>query len=345
MAELFNSISEVKSQVGGAISQTLELDSIAPVIYDTARRHITPYLSQSVYDALVSAHAANTMTSAQTALLPFVRKSLALLTMYEYSKVGAIEFGEGGIHRNETDSKKAAFRYQEKQYQEYCLEKGYDALEVMLKYLSDNTGSYATWAATPEAEAHRTPLLNYAAAFRMAVQVQCDRYTFECLRPIIGAVEAFAVQALLPQAFWDAFVTAHVAGTLTNFEQTLRLRIRRAIAHRALDEAMMQHWVQTKSGRIVVVEEFGEQNQFNRTSPQQFAAGFAHLTQQAWADRHTAYWRQYILDNPEEFPLVFDEASGGTNTDADAWHINTDEEAETAATEELLRKQSAAVWL
>lgn len=345
MAELFTTLADVKGQVGGAISTSLELTSIAPVIYDAARRHLVPYLSQSQYDALVAAHATNTMSVAQTALLPFVRKPLALLAMHEYAKVGGIEFSEGGIHRNESESKKAAFRYQEKAYLEYTLEKGYDALELMLKFLSDNAGTYSTWAATDEATAHRTPLLNYASDFRRALHVQCDRYTFECLRPIIAGVEAFGVQALLPVAFWEHFVDAHVAGTLSDAEKELRKRIRTAIAHRALDEALMQHWVHSKQGRIMVVEEFGEQSQYNRTNPTQNNAGVAHIAQQLWADRHTMYWQQYIRDNAEEFDLVFDVASGGTNTDTDAWHINTDDEADDASEAEVCRKKSAAVWL
>jgi hypothetical protein len=345
MAELFTSIAEVKAHVGGAISTSLELSSIEPVIYDTARRHIVPYLSGSEYAALVAAHAANTMTAAQTALLPFVRKPLALLTMYEYGKVGGIEFGEGGIHRNESETKKAAFRYQEKAYSEYALEKGYDALELMLKFLSDNAVTYTGWAATEEADAHRTPLLNYAGDFRRALQVNCDRYTFECLRPIVASVEAFGVRAMLPVAFWTHLVANHKAGTLTASEKELRARIRTAIGHRALQEAIALHWVQTRSGRISVVEEFGEQSQFNRTMPVSQPAGAANLAQQVWADRHTAYWRQYICDHPAEFALVFDVASGGTNPAADAWHIPTTAEAAAEAAAESARLGRAAVWL
>jgi hypothetical protein len=345
MAELFSSISDVKAHVGGAISQTLELTSIEPVVYDTARRHLVPYMGQAFYDTMVTAHAANTMTAAQTALLPFVRRPLALLTMYEYAKVGGIEFGEGGIHRNESDTKKAAYRYQEKQYSEYTLEKGYDAIETLLQFLTDNATTYATWSASPEADAHRAPLLNYAAQFRRAANVGCDRYTFDCLRPIIANVEAFGVRALLPTAFWDHFAAAHKAGTLTAPEKELHARIQVAIAHRALQEAITQHWVQAKSGRIVVRDEFGEQNQFNLTSPSLQPAGASHYAQGVLSDRHTAWWKQYICDHPEDFDLVFDVASGGTNTAADAWHIPAGDEIEAAAVAESQRKQRAAVWL
>lgn len=344
MAELFTNLDDFKAHVGGAISQTIEITSLAPVIADTARRHLVPYLSLDFYTDLVAAHA-GTPSTEEEALLPYVQRCLALLTMYEYAKVGGIEFSEGGIHRIETDNKKTAYRYQEKQYSEYMIEKGYDALEEMLKFLESNISDYPDWATTEEAEMHLSPLLNYASDFRMQMNVQCDRYTFECLRPLIGEVETFAVQALVPAVFWADFKHAHIDDALTAEEIELRKRMRKAIAHRAMQEAIEQHWVQVTKGRIIVTEEFGEQSQVNRTSPVQGLGGMAQRVQEMWADRHTAYWKQYILDFFDSFTLVFDEDSGGTNTDADAWHINTEDEQDLADLQEVERKQSPVVWL
>lgn len=344
MAELFTSLSDFKSQVGGAISSTLELSSIEPVIYDAARRHLTPYLGVEIYENLAAAYAANTMNMAQQALLPKVRKPLAMLTMYEYVKIGGIEFGEGGIHRNESDKKKAAFRYQEKEYSRYMIEKGYEALELLLKFLADNTSTYDDWASSDEAAMHLQPLLNYAADFRRLLNVQIDRWTFECLRPLISEVETAAVQALMPADFYNDFKARHVAGTLTSAEQEVRTRIRKAIGHFALAEAILQQWVQHSHGRIIVSEELMEQTNVNRILPST-SNGFALTTQQIWGDRNTMYWKQYICENPSDFSTIFDVPSGGTNTDADAWHINTEEEQIIEDAAEAARKSEPVVWL
>lgn len=345
MAELFNSLTDFKAHVGGAISTSVELTSLAPVIADTARRHLVPYLSSEVYLDLVEAYADNDLSAEQTELLPYVRRALALLTMYEYSKVGGIEFTEGGIHRNESDSKKTAYRYQEKQYSEYMREKGYDAIEEMLKFLDDNIEDYPDWATTEEANSHLSLLLNYASDFRLLIYLQCDRYTFECLRPIIAEVERAAVQALVPTAFWASLKDAHQDDDLTAHGKELRKRIRLAIGHRVLEEATLQQWVRTVDGRIVVLEEFGEQSNTNRIAPIGAIGAFHLRTQQLWADRWTSDWKQYILNNSDEFPEVFDEASGGTNPDADAWHINTEEEKDLADVAEVDRKKQPVVWL
>ncbi len=328
MAELFSTFADFKSFVGGRVNTSLELDSLTPTIWETARRHVVPLLSQSEYDTLVTA-AGGSPNAAQNALLPFVKRALAVLTMYEYSKVAGVELGDSGFHRIESETRKAAFRYQEKQYQEDAREKGYDNLELMLKFLSDNVANYSGWAATDEAKRHREPLLNYASTFRTLTDHKCDRYTFEALRPIISSVQLFGVEQQLPVSFWTGFISRHVAGTLTTAEKAVRTLMQKAIAHKALEEAQTQQWVHVHGGRVFVVEEYGEQNQYNKTAP---SAPLATLAQRhvLWSDRYTCAWKQYILDNSDDFPTVFDVASGGTSTSANAWHINTEAEQEEA---------------
>jgi len=342
MAELFSTFANFKTFVGGRINQSIELDSIAPTIYDTARRHLVPWLGLEFYEAMVAA-AAGTPNSAQTALLPYIKKPLALLTMYEYSKVGKIFFSENGLQRFENENFKSAYRYQEKDYVESMLEHGYDAIENLLLFLDREQATYTDWRDSDEGEAHLSMLLNYAAEFRRLTSHQCDRYTFEALRPIIADVEVWGAEKIVPAEFWEGFKARHLAGTLTVAEKVVRKYMRQAFAQRALEQATVLHWVQIRSGRIYVAEEFGEQSQVNRTMPPS-GGGSLYFAHGVWSDRHTQRWIDYINANPGDFPTIFDEASGGTNEDADAWHINTDDE-QTEADALAVEAKSKGVFL
>lgn len=330
-AELFPSLSDFKPYVGGRINKSIEMASLEATIYETARRHITPWLTPTLYNTLVAGVAASNLSIDNQALLPYVRRPLAILTMYEWSKVGGIEVGESGFQRIETDKVKTAYRYQVRSYQDDAREKGYDALETMLRYLEDNKSTFSTWASSDEGLAHRTPILNYASDFRTLALPECDRYTYECIRPIIGEVELFAVQKLLPSAFWSGFISRHIAGTLTTAEKVLRKYMRQSIAHRAIEDAVRQRWVRIDGGRIAIHEDFGDQRNTNLTMPST-TGGNLFAIHATWSDRWNAVWVDYIKSNPDDFPTVFDEASDGTNTDTDAWHINTtDEQTEADA--------------
>lgn len=327
MAEMFSNFAQFKQYVGGAINQTVELDSLAPVIYDAARQHLVPWLGDAFYAEIVNEEHAE--------LTPLVQRALALLTMYEYSKVGAIEFGEAGMFRIETDERKSAYKYQENNYREYMLEKGYEALEYLLKFLDTNKSSYTDWVQSDEGLMHLGPLLNYAADFRRLANVQVDRYTFETLRPIISDVEVFAVEKLLPVQFWDDFKARHIDGTLGQAdaeENTLRKLMRTAIAQRALQEAVRLQWITIKNGRVFVQSD-NDSAINTRQPPPESVSGIMLASREVWADRYTARWTDYIVANADIFTLAFDNDSGGMNNDDDAWHIKTQEEQELADAE------------
>lgn len=343
MAELFSGFADFKLYTGGRVNTSMEISSLESTIYESARRHIVPFLSQTVYDSLVAA-ANGTPTPDQAALLPFVKRALAVLTMYEWSKVGGVEVGEAGIHRIETETRKAAFRYQEKQYQEDAREKGYDALELMLKFLSDNATTYVDWAASEEAVAHRGMLLNYASLFRLHTDHKIDRYSFEALRPIINSVQLLGVEQQLPISFWQGFKDRHMDGTLTDAEKKVRDYMRRAIAFKAIEEATHLQWITVKAGRVYLTDEFGEQNQYNATSPSPTLLPFSQRNT-LWSDRYTMMWKQFIIDNPDDFPSVFDLASNGSSTNANAWHINTEEEAAIASDDDVELKSGPTFQL
>jgi hypothetical protein len=325
-AELFTTFAEFKDYVGGRVNQSLTLKSLEATIYETARRHIVPFLTKAQYDRLVAGAG---LSSSETTLLDYVKRPLALLTMYEYSKVAAIEVGESGMHRIESESRKSAYRYQEREYKEDALVKGYNALEEMLDYLTTNNASFTAWRASDEGMLHRTTLLNYASTFRALTQPDCDRYTYECIRPIIMEVQQFGVEALLPESYWTAFMVKYLAGTMSDAEKIVLKYMRQSIAHHAIAEAIRQRWIKIDHGRISIHEDFGDQRNTNQTMPSTTGSGL-YVSHDVWGDRYTSKWMAYIRDNADEFEGVFDEASGGTNTGADAWHINSTDEQATA---------------
>lgn len=342
MAELFSGLPDFKQYVGGSINTSLQIESLDPIIWQTARRWLVPYLGQSFYDSLVAASSPNL---AQTALLPYVKRALAWLTLMEYAAVGSIEFGESGIHRIESETRKAAYRYQEKAYQDKCRDNGFNALESMLIWLDDHASDHSSWVSTEEAQAHLSLLLNYAKDFRLLNQAECSRYTYETMRPIIREVEHWAAEQLLPATFWAGFITRHINDTLTAKEKVLRTMMRTSICHLSIQQAMQRHWVKVEGGRVFVVEEFGEQSNSNRTMPNN-SSGNLSTASRVWGDANTNRWKEYITSNVADFATVFDVASGGSNTGADAWHINTltEQEEVDCATADYNRTAGVVVF-
>ncbi len=336
MAEIFTDIAQFKAQIGGAINTSIDMRSIEPVIADAARTHIVPYLGATYYNELVTA-AAGTPNAAQNAVLAYLRKALAKITMYEYMKVANVQFGEMGLHRVETENRKSAYRYQERDYSNYMVTNGYNDIESMLRFLSDNYTTYTTWANSEEGLEHRSSVLAYAAHVRLYVQSGCDRWSYETLRPLIKGATEYGIKRLMPAQLYNSIVTKIRTNALNSDDKILVGLLRTAIANMAIAKGIKENWIKLERGNVVVIELFGEQSSENRTSPS------ATLSSIYWqsemnAQQYNRLWIEQIERNPTLYPLAYDVASGGTNTDADAWHINTAAEAEAIAAQKELTK-------
>jgi hypothetical protein len=296
---LFADISELKNFVGGGANISLELSSILPTMEEAAWNHVIPILGeeqwQDLYDNFDSPDAD------QTALLPYVQKPLAMLSLHEYAKIGNIQFGESGIYRVETDMHKSAYKYQENQYKEYMLHQGYEALERMQKFLDNNDDTYTVFAGSTAFTRTRGLLINYASVFRDNYSKYVSRYTFEHIRPIIEEIEIYAIENFLGPDQFSRIKAGILADDLTDAELELLRRLQKAVAHFTIKEAIARMWVRIE-GKNVVQSENSEPQSYERTaSAKEAAAGLLLRTEEIHGDRMMKYVKDYLDDNLATF--------------------------------------------
>lgn len=299
-AYIFNSIQEFKEAVGGAANLSLDLDSIKPTILATYQQHLRMWIGDAQWDALV---AASSPTSAQSALITELRRPLAMLTMYEYTKVGNVMMGEMGMHRVETEERKAAFKYQENQYRDYMLRHGWEALEFLLDFLEANVNDYPLWQDTPGYDRNRALFINRAADFRESYSYSVDRYTFESFRGIMEDVEVFAILPVIGQAQYDALKESISDRATTGEEDSLIKLIQRAVAHFTVELAAVQNMVTIQSNAVVQQERLEPQGD-TRLGTVSGKVLSAYMNQNnLLANRHISYIKHYLSENIAAYPL------------------------------------------
>jgi hypothetical protein len=258
--ELFDDIGDFKKYVGGAVNQSMDMDSIGPHIFTAADNHLIEWLGAALYELLKEGVADEEsdpgLSEALEELLPLAKRPLAFLALHEYGKIGGIQFGEAGFIRTENENAKSAFRYQENEYKAYMLQNGYNSIESMLKFLDANAVNYPAWEAK---DRNRSLFINYASDFRQHYNKQLDRYTFEGLRPLIEDVEYFAIKATIGDDLYDALKAAILAGSLSSIQKPLVKLIQKAVANFTIKEGVARNWIQVKGGRVVQMEILAEQ--------------------------------------------------------------------------------------
>mgnify|MGYP000010387149 CR=1 FL=1 len=340
MAYFFANISELKNHVGGGANVSLEITSLDPSIADALDLHLRPILGQEFVNELLlewiasEADSPIALSDETAALLPYLRRALAKLAMYEYAKVGGIQFSEAGIMRAETENMKSAYKYQENQYKDYMLKAGYEAIEQLLIFLNTNRTDYTTWNTSPEAARSRSSFLNYAAEFRLVQGKGIARYTFDILRTTMEDIETFAILPLIGEDQFNALKTA-IAGTsaISATDKLLIAAIQRAVAAFTLKEAVQKLLVQI-DGMNVVQTEALEPQSYNKTSPPSTPVISLSLYQQdVWGNRLISNILRILDADPDSYPLyvAFKEAEAEAAAEA-AETANTDAERDGNAT-------------
>lgn len=260
---IFQTIQELKSILGGAIdAEDAIRKSMAPFFDIAFENHLSQWLGRSTFDALVTAHAADSKSAAQTALLPHVQKVLGWLAYVEYSGYNDVNFGPAGRYRREDESRKGLFKYQENKLDDKALRNGYEAIEQLVLFLEANKSDHDYWEDEPGHALHHGILLHSAEACRSAHSKRIGRYVFEILRGKVEEVEAFTLRHLLGDATYEALLTSRQTGVWTNapLEKKIIQYANRATLHFALYEGLRENLVQFNGNSVVQTEALENQS-------------------------------------------------------------------------------------
>jgi len=314
---MFETIDQIKEYVGGAANVSIQLESLTPAIH-AASMPVKYWLSPNVYAALDAAVVAGNLTAAQTALLPYVRRPLALLTMHEHVKTGNIQITESGVQRHESENYKTAYKYQENQYKEQMRRLGYEAIEEMINFLHDNLVDYSDYASSSAYTRSTSYLINSAAAWRDSYNFEANRYTFELLLPVIDDVENIGIADCISADELSTLRTAYHADTASAKQKTVIKLLQRAIAQFTFALAVKRNLVQLQ-GRNVVQRETPDSAGYEKTSvPMNSQLDFPLKESAMAANQFLAKALDYMRANLDDFP-----------------EYKTKYEAELAAQEEL----------
>lgn len=301
---VFNDIDDFQKHVGGATNKSMDIRSLSPWIEKTAENHIIPWLGRTIWDQLVDLVDDGNVdyASAEGKLLVKVCSPLAMLTMYEYSFIGAIQFGEAGLFRLETEDYKSAYKYQEANYRESMLNNGYEGIELMQRFLDQNADDYANW---DQKEKARSLIINYASELRDAYSKYLSRYTFEIVRSLVEDVELFAIVPILGQAQYDDIKTAILAGTFSAPQKSLLKYLRKVVGNFVVHEGILRQWVLLDGRNLIQNVQRSIDSRHQSLPPESGSTAVSLLLMQSdrYANRYIAYITDYLNDNINDYPL------------------------------------------
>ena len=251
---LFKTAAEFKTYV--PVNVNFDLDQLTPFIKTVERDFLKKdiCLGSAEYTALEAAYQANSMSAAQTALLPYAQEVVACFAFVKWIPTGQLDISDVGIRINSNSEQKQAFQWQINELTREWIANGYSAQEALLTFLQSNRTTYTTWAGSNAFTVYKEFLFTGADDFQTFFNIQSSRRTYASLATVIRLVESLYIVPTIGCAYLNELKTKFHAQpqTLTSDDNNIITDLKNAIAHLTIHHACKTLPVEVAGDGIVI---------------------------------------------------------------------------------------------
>lgn len=220
--------------------------------------YVVKYMSQAEYDALATAYAASTMTAEQTALLPYVQRTIAWYTYMLMHDTHQVHMSPQGLQESYSDDgtsrpASAWAKLDSKSNAANFADSYLDKLLIYMEKEAVDNNAFSLWQGSAEYQAVFELLIWDSEQLGKFLEGGNSRRLLHDLQPSIRWVQERDILPVLGVTLYDALIAAvknRPAVALAASYQALLDRIRPYIAKKALMEAIPMRRVELSNGGI-----------------------------------------------------------------------------------------------
>jgi hypothetical protein len=207
--------------------------AIQPYEQDAIDSYIIKHLSAELYaelDEYVNS-TPDTPNNILDTLLPYVQRALARFMLFKASPSLDINVGTTGFttHSPSSGGLVPASALRVEKFDRSLENLGWDAIEIMLRFLEKNKTNYPSWVASDAYTMHITGLVNTAEEFNKEHVINSSRLKFLEYRPAISRVERIQIIPVISENLFNLLVSQIKANNITEPNAKLIIPLRTAI--------------------------------------------------------------------------------------------------------------------
>jgi len=196
---IITTIDELKEYV--EVANSLKFDTIKPSIALT-KKSIKSCVGDELYIKLIDAYSDSDF---KVKAMPVPLKALAMLVQGATANISmsllvsriSVSVSDSGIIRNDNESQKTAYQYQEVNLRESYLRAGNGYLDDILIYLENNKSNFPEWVSSPSFLDYNKYFIRSSEQFSSCYNINESRLAFMSVRYIMKRIEDFQVKDIV----------------------------------------------------------------------------------------------------------------------------------------------------
>jgi len=215
MKYIIKTIEELQKYASLDISSRIE--TMQPYLKQ-AEKEVLPLLGSAYYQQVLAAYDSDILTEIEAAILPYIQHPIALFAYWYAVPNLNLNVGESGFTVASNANFEPASQWRVDQFRESIEQSAHDALEMLMEFIEDNSGTYAV--AFDHAFQKRF-FVNSATEVNELVHTELRRIDFFKRKKDMFVIEQQNLRPVLGLTTFNALKTAYKAGTLSEVQQTL----------------------------------------------------------------------------------------------------------------------------
>lgn len=229
--EIISNIDELRSYLPALAS--LNIDSVKPFFADAENTYLDNYLDSTTKQALLTwyKNGQNPNEAKYQNLLPYVQRIIARFSVLLGADPLNVKLTDSGFAVVSNQNLTPASPERVQKFKESIENSAYSAVELMLKFLETNKGTYTAWASSDKYTLAVRNLINSAQEFNKYFNINESRVEFYKIRLMLDDVERLKIIPAISQAYFDVILTAIKANNLTAHINAVLPYLRRSAAN------------------------------------------------------------------------------------------------------------------
>lgn len=242
----------------------LNTSSTLPDIESAEEKYIIPKIGKTLYNELLTAYEANTLTTIQAKLLLKVQKPLAAFAYFDGLATQHAIITDTGVRKIATDAMPTAYRWEFDEVKDSLANMGHQGMESMLQFLEDNSVSFPSWTASDAYAIRNKFLIKTALDFMDQYRIDQPHRTYSSLLGVMADVEDLYIKPTIGEAFFAELKADPAPNT---DEKLVIATLKKSIAHLCIHHSLEKSLVKISEAGVTVYDRYADRGGSTAAQP------------------------------------------------------------------------------
>jgi len=219
------------------VQSSTDFSDVEAPLRSAFEQFFRPLLGDSMTQRLINIYYIDTPTAVQKMLIEVAQRANANLAWWNSFAELQVSFDGSGMHRLESETEKSLYKYQETALRASFREKGFSAIDEMLRLLEANPEEFPEFLASSYYTMMKGEVVRTTEEVQQYYHINSSRVVFLRLKPHLKIIGDTVIRPRMAQVY-DQLIAAMKAGNETPEQQQLRAALVPVVVLKAIARLM-----------------------------------------------------------------------------------------------------------